>query len=135
MMLSLVLLLATCTCLVNSLPPPHPDVEAVRKEEELLHPLQRSQALRNPHLLKILPLSSLLHEGEKLVFARDAHDVSREEIYKILTHAGLIPRRLRPHSSEPTGLKHNEVLALFPEEHLDFDESLYLQNQDLLQYL
>lgn len=66
-MKTLVVLLTTCTCLVRCLPPPHPDVLAVKWEEERLHPLQRSPALRNPHLRQVLPLTSLLHKGENLV--------------------------------------------------------------------
>ncbi|KAF9418788.1 hypothetical protein HW555_004455 [Spodoptera exigua] len=99
-MKSLVLLLTTCSCLVSSIPPPHPDVLAVRQEEERLPPILRSPALRNPHLLQVLPLTSLLHKGEKLVYARDAHDVPRKEIHKILTHAGLIPRKTFPSPAE-----------------------------------
>ncbi|KAJ8731422.1 hypothetical protein PYW07_004586 [Mythimna separata] len=132
---TLVFLLTTCTSLVKCLPPPHPDVLAVRREEERLHPLLRSPALRNPHLLQILPLTSLLHKGENLVYARDAHDVSRKEIYKILTHAGLIPRKRFP----PSDVSHdnNHIPVTWPEEwnEQQIYGASYLHNQDLLQYL
>ncbi|CAH0585758.1 unnamed protein product [Chrysodeixis includens] len=134
-MRSLVLLLTTCTCLVKCLPPPHPDVLAVRREEELLPPILRSPALRNPHLLQVLPLASLLHKGEKLVYARDAHDVSRKEIYKILTHAGLIPRKTFPPTSEESKL--NQIPLTFNDEFSEqdyFDRSLF-PSQEVLQYL
>ncbi|KAJ8731378.1 hypothetical protein PYW07_004542 [Mythimna separata] len=92
-------------------------------------------ALRNPHLLQILPLTSLLHKGENLVYARDAHDVSRKEIYKILTHAGLIPRKRFP----PSDVSHdnNHIPVTWPEEwnEQQIYGASYLHNQDLLQYL
>lgn len=83
-MKSLVFLLTTCTCLVRCLPPPHPDVLAVRQEEERLHPLQRSPALRNPHLLQVLPLTSLLHKGENLV-RTELHLILKLNPVKVLT--------------------------------------------------
>ncbi|KAG6443735.1 hypothetical protein O3G_MSEX003021 [Manduca sexta] len=130
-MKSVVLLLAMLTYMVKCLPPPHPDVEAVRREEELLPPSLRSPALHNPHLQEILPLSSLLHKGEKLVFEREAHDVSRKEIYNILTHAGLIPRK-----KVPAKKQHPQLLV--PAQKFDqpnlFDLPFF-PSQDFLQYL
>ncbi|CAH0691822.1 unnamed protein product [Spodoptera exigua] len=133
-MKSLVLLLTTCSCLVSSIPPPHPDVLAVRQEEERLPPILRSPALRNPHLLQVLPLTSLLHKGEKLVYARDAHDVPRKEIHKILTHAGLIPRKTFP---SPVEYSHrfNHIPISIPEKWSEGEFSDSYLNQEILQFL
>ncbi|CAH1638186.1 unnamed protein product [Spodoptera littoralis] len=133
-MRSLVLLLTTCSCLVSSIPPPHPDVLAVRQEEERLPPILRSPALRNPHLLQVLPLTSLLHKGENLVYARDAHDVSRKEIYKILTHAGLIPRKKFPPSEYSHSHRFNHIpISINKWNEADFSDSAF--NQEVLQFL
>ncbi|KPJ05330.1 hypothetical protein RR46_00597 [Papilio xuthus] len=66
MKIAIALLLLSCY-LVSCFPPPHPAVVQVRLEEELLPEELRSPALRNPHLQEILPLTSVLHEGEKPV--------------------------------------------------------------------
>ncbi|XP_053609514.1 uncharacterized protein LOC128674710 [Plodia interpunctella] len=89
----LLLLLSTCY-VASCMPPPHPAVLQVRHEENQLPSHLRSPALHNPHLREVLPLASLLHQGEKLVHHREADDVGRRQIYNLLTHAGLIPRRL-----------------------------------------
>ncbi|XP_026327649.1 sodium channel protein Nach-like [Hyposmocoma kahamanoa] len=93
--------LASCT----PIPPPHPVVVAVRQEEELLPLYLKSPHNFNPHLQQILPLTSLLHHGEKPVYHRDTDDVSRQEVYNILTHAGFIPRRPLHYQPEP-GYQH-----------------------------
>lgn len=128
-MKSLLLLIITYTSLVYSLPPPHPDVLALRREEELLHPLLKSRALQNPHLLQQLPLTSLLHAGEKLVFEREASKIPRHEIYKVLTHAGFIPRK-----RFQTIMKHNDVAIFISKEWPGFQDS-YFPSPDILQYL
>ncbi|KAL0838872.1 hypothetical protein ABMA28_016897 [Loxostege sticticalis] len=113
--------------------PPHPAVVAVRHEEEKLPPHLRSHALHNPHLQNILPLTSLLHKGEKLVFQREADDVSRREIYNILTHAGLLPRDPRFHPT-PTHQQNRP----FPHQnvnHKHFLEHSLFANPELLQHL
>lgn len=72
-MTSIFVLAVSLVHLVNCLPPPHPDVEAVRLEEEQLPPNLRSPALHNPNLQEVLPLSSLLHNGENLVSVFISH--------------------------------------------------------------
>ncbi|CAH0715590.1 unnamed protein product, partial [Brenthis ino] len=122
------LLVLASTALVSCLPPPHPAVIAVRQAEELLPPHQRSPALRNPHLLHTLELTSLLHKGENPVFDREADKVPRNEIYKILTHAGFIGRRnlINEYPSWPYSYAHN-----YPKS----NDSPFGFNPDLLQYL
>ncbi|CAF4917439.1 unnamed protein product [Pieris macdunnoughi] len=112
-------------CLVGCLPPPHPAVVAVRQSEELLPPHLRSPALRNPHLQEILPLTSLLHHGENVVFEREADNVSRSEIYKILTHAGFLRRQNYLKQYKP------EYFGNYPPSH----DSSFLLNPEVLQYL
>ncbi|XP_047533408.1 pickpocket protein 19-like [Vanessa atalanta] len=60
-------LILASIAIVNCIPPPHPAVVAVRQAESLLPPHLKSPALRNPHLLQALELTSLLHNGEKPV--------------------------------------------------------------------
>lgn len=64
-----ILLVLTSTYLASCIPipPPHPAVVAVRQEEELLPLYLRSPHNFNPHLQEVLPLTSLLHRGEKPV--------------------------------------------------------------------
>ncbi|VVC89335.1 unnamed protein product [Leptidea sinapis] len=59
------LLVLSSAYLASCIPPPHPAVVAVRQAEELLPPHLRSPALSNPHLQRVLPLTSLLHNGEQ----------------------------------------------------------------------
>ncbi|CAH2048608.1 unnamed protein product, partial [Iphiclides podalirius] len=92
-MKAVIVLLISCACFVDCIPPPHPAVVAVRQEEELLPVHLRSPALHNPHLQELLQLTSVLHSGEKPVYQREADLVSRREIYNILTHAGLVHRQ------------------------------------------
>ncbi|XP_073956890.1 uncharacterized protein [Choristoneura fumiferana] len=92
-MLKSVYLLLTTTWLASCLPPPHPKVVAVRQEEEYLPQHLRSRALHNPHLREILPLTSLLHSGEQIVYDRESDKVPRRQIYNLLTHSGLVPRQ------------------------------------------
>ncbi|XP_028043081.1 uncharacterized protein LOC114252695 [Bombyx mandarina] len=94
-----ILIVLSCAFLVNC-QPPHPDVVAVRQQEEHLPPHLRSPVLHNPNLQEVLPLTSLLHNGEKLVYEREANKVSRNEIYNILTHAGFISRQKYAHLSQ-----------------------------------
>ncbi|XP_059048508.1 uncharacterized protein LOC131843779 [Achroia grisella] len=128
--------------LVNCLPPPHPAVVQVLQEERQLPPYMRSRALQNPHLLKLLSLTSLLHKGEKLVHEREADDVSRREIYNILTHAGLISRNQfhRPpevphhrHQKHPKSI-HSQSQPHVPHQQ-QFDEHFLLSSPDVLQHL
>ncbi|CAK1580234.1 unnamed protein product [Parnassius mnemosyne] len=130
------LLLMTSMYLVDSIPPPHPAVVAVREEEEHLPTHLRSPALHNPHLQEILPLTSLLHSGEKPVYHREADSVSRREIYDILTHAGLFPRQPGlPPPSYYNNQRHNKSRAqheITSPQHFDVP---FLSSTDLLQYL
>ncbi|RVE42928.1 hypothetical protein evm_012427 [Chilo suppressalis] len=115
--------------------PPHPAVVAVRQEEERLPPYLRSQALHNPHLQQILPLTSLLHDGENLVYERESDNVPRQEIYNILTHAGFLPRRpghykltqYRMHRHRPSAHHQNDLIN---DNYLDF-----FSDPELLQHL
>nr|XP_034831991.1 uncharacterized protein LOC117988839 [Maniola hyperantus] len=113
---------------VICIPPPHPAVVAVRHAEDLLPPEQRSPALRNPHLLHALQLTSLLHHGESPVFEREADSVPRREIYNILTHAGFIGRQHLRNQLPP---KH----PLSPHEYPPSHDSPFVFNSDALQYL
>ncbi|XP_045448051.1 uncharacterized protein LOC123656404 [Melitaea cinxia] len=122
-----VLILATTT-IVNCLPPPHPEVVAVRQAEALLPPHLKSPALRNPHLLHTLELTSLLHSGEKLVYDREADHVPRREIYDILTHAGFIGRKKHINQSPPKHLNHAKTY------HQSYDSS-FIFDSDIAQYL
>ncbi|GBP65396.1 hypothetical protein EVAR_103278_1 [Eumeta japonica] len=102
---------------VSAIPPPHPRVLEAKEEERFLPDHLRSPAWRNPHLRQVLPLTSLLHNGEKLVYDRDTDEIDRGEIYKMLTHAGLVPRRPNTfdlHRSHPKKIKHesNDHLPL-----------------------
>ncbi|XP_063364332.1 uncharacterized protein LOC134652988 [Cydia amplana] len=83
--------------LVSCVPPPHPAVIQARREEEFLPQHLRSRALYNPHLREVLPLSSLLHSGEQLVYERESDKVPRTKIYNLLTHSGLVPRQFHQH--------------------------------------
>ncbi|CAG9561970.1 unnamed protein product [Danaus chrysippus] len=99
---------------VMSLPPPHPAVVDVRHAEEQLPPHLRSPALRNPHFLETLQLTSLLHKGEKPVFERQSDTIPRKEIYNILTHAGFIGRKryinhIPKYHSEVQSFHHNDI--------------------------
>ncbi|KPJ08432.1 hypothetical protein RR48_12185 [Papilio machaon] len=125
--------LLSCTYLASCFPPPHPAVVQVRLEEERLPEDLRSPALRNPHLQEILPLTSVLHEGEKPVFQREADTVSRREIYNILTHAGFIPRQrgLPP----PTYHRQRNHKTSQPQITSQQNYDIPLSNTDLLQYL
>ncbi|XP_013186816.1 uncharacterized protein LOC106132048 [Amyelois transitella] len=123
----LVLLLSSCY-LASCIPPPHPAVVQVRHEEEQLPGHLRSPALHNPHLREVLPLASLLHHGEKLVHHREADDVGRHQIYNVLTHAGLIPRR-RHFPQPPT----QHYAPTHP--HQNFFEPPAFTNPDILQHL
>lgn len=64
-----ILLVLTSTYLASCIPvpPPHPAVLAVRREEELLPLYLKSPTIFNPHLQEVLPLTSLLHNGEQPV--------------------------------------------------------------------
>ncbi|KAJ2949045.1 hypothetical protein O0L34_g5986 [Tuta absoluta] len=101
-----ILLVLTSSYLASCLPPPHPAVVQVRREEEQLPFYLRSRALWNPNLQEVLPLSSLLHEGETPVFDREADHVSRQEIYNILTHAGFLRRRPPHQQPDPHHMNH-----------------------------
>ncbi|CAH2096241.1 unnamed protein product [Euphydryas editha] len=122
-----VLILATTT-IVNCIPPPHPAVVAVRQAEAHLPPHLKSPALRNPHLLHTLELTSLLHNGEQPVYDREADRVPRREIYNILTHAGFIGRKKHINQSPSKYLNHAEA---YPQSH----DSPFTFNSDILQYL
>ncbi|KAM3965322.1 uncharacterized protein ACR2FA_000712 [Aphomia sociella] len=131
-----ILLLLTGTYVVSCLPPPHPAVVAVQREEELLPSFMRSPLLHNHRLMEILSLTSLLHEGEKLVYEREADNVPRRDIYNILTHAGLISRNQfhqRPHQH------HQHSSPIYPQHHVteqqQFNEHSILSNPELLQHL
>ncbi|XP_049873901.1 uncharacterized protein LOC126372252 [Pectinophora gossypiella] len=125
-----ILLVLTSTYLATCLPPPHPAVVAVRRQEEQLPPHLRSPTLWNPHLQEILPLTSLLHEGESPVFERAADNVSRQEIYNILTHAGFVPRRPRPFQPDPNHMHQRRVKTgqQHPAHHQNFHHYNLLQN-------
>ncbi|XP_028171309.1 uncharacterized protein LOC114360723 [Ostrinia furnacalis] len=112
--------------------PPHPAVVAVRHQEETLPPHLRSHALHNPHLQEILPLTSLLHKGEKLVFQREADNVPRLEIYKILTHAGLLSRKPKYHPI--AGRLQNRPIPYQNVDH-HFFEPPHFAHPELLQHL
>ncbi|KAI5644287.1 hypothetical protein NE865_03656 [Phthorimaea operculella] len=106
-----VLLVLTSSYLASCLPPPHPAVVQVRREEEQLPFYLRSRTLWNPNLQEVLPLSSLLHEGETPVFEREADHVSRQEIYNILTHAGFLRRRPPHQQPDPHHIPHQRSRA------------------------
>ncbi|KAL4713993.1 hypothetical protein ACJJTC_005624 [Scirpophaga incertulas] len=131
----LILVLSMYTNSIWCLPPPHPAVVAVRREEERLPPHLRSPALFNPHLREVLPLTSVLHKGEKPVYHRESDHVPRQEIYNILTHAGFLPRR--PGFYQPPRHRNKHRPAHRPndlfEDHFH-DPSLFF-NPDLLQHL
>ncbi|CAG4956007.1 uncharacterized protein LOC123696298 [Colias croceus] len=127
-MIKSIVLLLTSTYLANGIPPPHPAVVAVRHAEEQLPFHLRSPALWNRNLQEVLPLTSLLHNGEKAVFEREADTVSRTEIYKILTHAGFIGRR--NYINQYPSNKHNHAHYYPPS-----NDSPFVLNPDLLQYL
>nr|XP_026492272.1 uncharacterized protein LOC113397955 [Vanessa tameamea] len=124
----IIFLILASTAIVNCIPPPHPAVVAVRQAESLLPPHLKSPALRNPHLLQALELTSLLHNGEKPVFEREADNVPRREIYNILTHAGFIGRKSRFHQELHKHPNQAEV-------YLGSHDSPFTYNTDLLQYL
>ncbi|XP_072949203.1 uncharacterized protein [Epargyreus clarus] len=132
-MKSALLFLAVSTHIAYCLPPPHPAVVAVRLEEEQLPPQLRKPALRNPHLREILTLTSVLHQGEKPVFQREADSVPRREIYNILTHAGFIGRHSRHQAaSHPTPAHSHHHNFIQTQQNFD---SPFLTGPDLLQYL
>ncbi|KOB65999.1 Uncharacterized protein OBRU01_21925 [Operophtera brumata] len=108
------MLLLACATLAVAIPPPHPDVVQVRLEEERLPHHLRKPALHNPNL--------------RDVFNREAHSVSRKEIYNILTHAGLLSRTDNRSSQQ---LRHQPAIVRGH----DPDILPFLQSQDLLQYL
>lgn len=64
-----ILLVLTSSYLASCIPvpPPHPAVVAVRQEEELLPVYLKSPHIFNTHLQQVLPLTSLLHQGEQPV--------------------------------------------------------------------
>lgn len=72
----------------------HKDVISNAENEALLPDYLKSQHYRIPRIAQALAYHSWFGPGEKPVFERAADNVSRQEIYTVLTHAGLIPRRM-----------------------------------------
>uniref|UniRef100_A0A336MD92 CSON014391 protein n=1 Tax=Culicoides sonorensis TaxID=179676 RepID=A0A336MD92_CULSO len=70
----------------------HKDVIDNARNEALLPPYLKSQHYRVPRIRAALAYNSWFGPGEKPVFERAAHNISRKEIYTVLAHAGLIPR-------------------------------------------
>ncbi|XP_031766229.1 uncharacterized protein LOC113520766 [Galleria mellonella] len=134
-----ILLILMGLYLVNCLPPPHPAVVAVLQQERQLPPHMRSPAFQNPHLLKLLSLTSLLHKGEKVVYDREADDVSRREIYNILTHAGLISRNQFHRPPALPQHRHQKHFNSQAQNHNPHEQHIYeqsiLSSPELLQHL
>ncbi|XP_037970627.2 global transcription regulator sge1 [Plutella xylostella] len=94
MMQPILVLLAT-SCLAAALPappPPHPAVVTSDVESQALPVHLRKTAFTHPRLWDILPITSLLHEGESPVYDREAEKVERNSVYNMLTHAGFLSR-------------------------------------------
>lgn len=71
----------------------HKDVILNYQHEELLPERLRSPHYRIPRIRDALAYYSWFGPGEMPVYRRAADVVSRREIYNVLSHAGLIPRR------------------------------------------
>lgn len=74
----------------------HPAVLANDDAERQLpaHLHSSGQLLRrSPHLQQLLAHSSWLTPGEQRVQHREADRIQRSEIYKVMAHAGFLPRR------------------------------------------
>ncbi|XP_055711533.1 uncharacterized protein LOC129806785 [Phlebotomus papatasi] len=72
---------------------PHHAVLNIEQEENLLPDHLKNPFLRTPRVAAALAVSSWFGHGEEPVFEREADKIPRSEIYTVLTHAGLIPRR------------------------------------------
>lgn len=72
----------------------HPAVLDNDYQEYRLPSHYRSQLLQtSPRLQALLSKSSWLTPGEQPVQHREADRIHRSEIYKVMTHAGFLPRR------------------------------------------
>ena len=61
--------------------------------EQMLPSRYRNPFYKNPRIRAALADYSWFAEGEMPVFQRQADKISRAEIYNVLSHAGLIPRK------------------------------------------
>jgi hypothetical protein len=71
----------------------HPAVLQNAANEALLPPHLLNPFYRTPRVRDALAHSSWFGPGEKVVKTREAEKISRSQIYNVLVHAGLIPRR------------------------------------------
>jgi hypothetical protein len=74
----------------------HPAVIENSRNEALLPAYLLNPFYRTPRVRDALARSSWFGPGEKVVKTREAEKISRAEIYNVLVHAGLIPRRYYP---------------------------------------
>lgn len=71
----------------------HRDVILNAENEALLPAYLKNPHYRTPRIRSALAYYSWFGPGESPVYERAADSITRREIYKVLSHAGLIPRK------------------------------------------